>query len=103
MDWNTFFQIKNATIKLSIVIISYLMAFSWFICIASASIFYSAVEIFTKMTDTIFNDLVSSNSIDADISRGVGVGIMDLPAGIHWGTCGSAVARQLLLLVFCTH
>lgn len=80
------FRLKNATIKLSIVIISYLMALSWFICIASASIFYSAVEIFTKMTDTIFNDLVSSNSIDADISRGVGVGIMDLPV---WHTLGN--------------
>ncbi len=80
------FRVKNAAIKFILVIISYLMAFSWFICISSASIFYSAVDIATKMSYTIFNDLMSSNSIDADISRGVGVGIMDLPV---WHTLGN--------------
>lgn len=91
-------KIKNAVTKLNIVIISYLMAFTWFISISSASIFYSILDLMVKMYTTIFNDLTFSNSIDADISRGVGIGITDLP---FWHIIGNLwiSSSQLLALI----
>jgi len=88
----------DMTISPTKVILSCIMALSWYIYVSSSSVFSSIVYIADHIYSVFFNEIFSSSGLDPAIYKGLGIGITDLKfvhaMGNIWG-----VATEIAILI----
>lgn len=83
-----FIDTRNATITVTLVTLSIVMALSWYIHVSRSGAFDTIIHIGDHVFTSIITEMFSSSAIDPNIARAFGVGISKLPLlqmiGHYW-------------------
>ena len=83
-----FIDTRNATITVTLVTLSIVMALSWYIHVSRSGAFDTIIHIGDHVYTSIITEMFSSSAIDPNIARAFGVGISKLPLlqmiGHYW-------------------